>query len=178
MGPWIQEVPGKHMVRGLALLGFPLQVKLLDVQGFGGACGADTGGRVPQSRAPSPALWTGALLRGLGGLSMGMLMSPGAVDSGFPSSMSWIKPQGGWEWTQEGQDELMETPNPPGPKEPLPRCLTEGCEGLLSPSLGPWAMSALLGRSRLCLPTAGTSSPGLKPLPRSACIIHRRAWAL
>lgn len=27
--PWVQEVSGKHMVWGLALLGFPLQVNLL-----------------------------------------------------------------------------------------------------------------------------------------------------
>lgn len=34
------------------------------------------------------------------------------------------------------------------------------------------------GGAGLCLPTGGTSSPELKPLPLSACIIHLRAWAL
>lgn len=81
VGPWIQEVSGKHVVWGLALLGFPIQVNLLVVQGFGGACEADTDSRVPQSRAPSPALWAGALLRGWLGLSMGLVTSPGAVAS-------------------------------------------------------------------------------------------------
>lgn len=79
---------------------------------------------------------------------MGMLMSPGDVDPGFPSSRPCKKPQGGWECTQKGLDDLTETANLPGPKEPLPHCLTEGCEGLLSPRPGPRASPVLLGRSR------------------------------
>lgn len=65
--PWVQEVSGKHVVRGPALLGFPLQVNLLRLRGFAGACEADTDSEAPQSRILSPVLQTRALLRVLAG---------------------------------------------------------------------------------------------------------------
>lgn len=67
MRPWVQEVSGKHMVQGLAVLGFPLQVTLLCLQGFAGACKADADSEVLQSRVLSLVLWAVALLGGMAG---------------------------------------------------------------------------------------------------------------
>lgn len=56
VGPWVQEVSGKHMVWGLAFLGFPLQGKLLCLQGFAQACEADADSEGLQSRVLSLVL--------------------------------------------------------------------------------------------------------------------------
>lgn len=90
MRPWVQEVSGKHVVGGLALLGFPLQLNLLHLRGFAGACGADTESEAPQSRVLSLLLRTTALLRGGQCISMETLMSFGGLAPIIPSS----RPQG------------------------------------------------------------------------------------
>lgn len=169
--PWVQEVSGKHVVWGLALLRFPFQVNLLHLRGFAGACEADTDSEAPQSRVLSPVLRTVALLRGLAGSLHGdadvpwgpgppasLLAGPGGTPLGMlqwkASAMGCREGFGeeggngrrrGWMASQSPQTSLGQRNLCLAAKQKGARGCSALVHSLQGTSAGPWASSVLLG---------------------------------